>query len=688
MFVNDRSSFTSCEFYDNTAQNFGGAIHITGTRSSISVLDGIFVKNTAVTLGGGAIYSNSHYSNVFISSSTFTHNTASYCSVLDVDEYYHFNVSIIDSVFTSNTATGTLLGGGVACIRNASVTIRGSTYRNNHALLHGGVFHMDESHVLVDECSFLNNSATANGGVFYTYLHRSAYEVRRSEFSYNSAGEDGGVLYIGRVNSRVTNSQCVFTYNEASDRGGVAAMIGSSLYIDVNRAHIFNNTARLGGIISACNSEVNVGAGELFMSADPVYSFCTLYDEDTINYSGNITPTHITSAELTLTADGSNILSAKSFSESLYYTTFVIVSSRLMSESLISNKISSNIQVEFGDSAFSTILSTSPVSFYSPSNTCREINTVLETLTIPSTVSQYSNIISAASSNSIQNDNSTVPLIEYSSSPPMNTLSSMIITSSLAATTDLEITENYILSTSSISVSYQIVPVSSSSLDLNSLQHGLVTSEKSSLQVTIMETHMYEPLLSSSTFLQPMLSSTSEPIPSLLPSPTTSIKPSLSSKTRVSRVVAETNIVTVSTSVKNKLNTELPSTTSTTSSVSSLKIAVIRSLPPSASGSLNPHLPLLSGHIASSTSLEVEPITNGVSDSDMKLNITMAMVFVIFALLVVLIIFTGVLLVKKLSSKKTENSSNVSLLYDKQVKSVYKFSRSKYMETEMNENDF
>ena len=87
------SSF-SCEFYNNTAQNFGGAIHITGTNSSTSVLDGIFVNNTAVTLGGGAIYSNSRYSNVSISSSTFTHNTASYCSVLDVDEYYHLNVSI------------------------------------------------------------------------------------------------------------------------------------------------------------------------------------------------------------------------------------------------------------------------------------------------------------------------------------------------------------------------------------------------------------------------------------------------------------------------------------------------------------------------------------------------------------------------------------------------------------------
>ena len=55
--------------------------------------------------------------------SKFSHNSASYCSVLDVDEFYHFNVSIRDSVFTLNTTTEQLLGGGVACIRNASIEL-------------------------------------------------------------------------------------------------------------------------------------------------------------------------------------------------------------------------------------------------------------------------------------------------------------------------------------------------------------------------------------------------------------------------------------------------------------------------------------------------------------------------------------------------------------------------------------
>ncbi len=199
-----------------------------------------------------------------------------------MDEFYHFNVSITDSVFTYNMATGRLVGGGVACIRNASISILRSSFQLNQAALHGGIFHIDESDVLVDESVFVNNSASEDGGVFYTYVHLSNYDIRRSEFSYNSAGDDGGVMFIGRVNSRVNISECVFSFNIASGRRGVAALIGSTMYLQLN--NIFNNTAEYGGIISACNSVVMVMEDALFMTPDPVYSFCTLYDGHIVHY--------------------------------------------------------------------------------------------------------------------------------------------------------------------------------------------------------------------------------------------------------------------------------------------------------------------------------------------------------------------------------------------------------------------
>ena len=103
-------------FNNNTASSFGGALYVNGTNSSVSVIDSNFINNTAITEGGEAIYSNGQYANVTLTSSTFHNNSASYCSVLDVDNYNHFSVNLTNSIFTYNTASGQTIGGGVACI--------------------------------------------------------------------------------------------------------------------------------------------------------------------------------------------------------------------------------------------------------------------------------------------------------------------------------------------------------------------------------------------------------------------------------------------------------------------------------------------------------------------------------------------------------------------------------------------
>ena len=203
-----------------------------------------FKNNTAATEGGGAIYSNGQYVNITLTSSTFHNNSASYCSVLDVDNYKHFSVNLTNSIFTYNTASGQTIGGGVACIRNASINIIDSTFKHNFANHHAGVFYIDESQTTVDGSLFINNSAALDGGVFYTYVHASDYIIRRSQFSENMAGDDGGVMLIGRLNCYVST---IFDFNSAGDRGRVVAIIASSMLMEINRTNIFNNTAQFGG---------------------------------------------------------------------------------------------------------------------------------------------------------------------------------------------------------------------------------------------------------------------------------------------------------------------------------------------------------------------------------------------------------------------------------------------------------
>ncbi len=335
-------------FANNIARRYGGCIYMNSVPNiSVIVTECTFINNTATTEGGGAIYSNSRYSNISLVSSRFSYNSASYCSVLDVDEYYHFSVNLTDSVFTHNTATGQLIGGCVACIRNASIDIFRSTFKHNYADLHGGVFYIDESVTSVEESLFVNNSAAVDGGVFYTYVHASSYNIRGSQFTNNSAGDDGGVLFLGRVNSQVSIDESILSWNNAGDRGGVVVIIASSMFIEINRTNIFNNTATFGGMISACNSEVTVLEGELFVSEDPVYTFCTLYDGDVTYFNitstrdlDNIIPTSLPIPNVTIISSQVFQLSSTISSNTVSTAPYLLIASWLVSSS---DTINSNV---------------------------------------------------------------------------------------------------------------------------------------------------------------------------------------------------------------------------------------------------------------------------------------------------------------------------------------------------------
>ena len=275
-------------YVSNTADAFGGAIYVSGENNSIQVTSTTFRNNAAVRESGGAIYSNGRYANVTLTSSTFHNNSASYCGVLSVDNYNHFSVNMTNSIFTYNTASGQTIGGGVACIVNATINIIDNTFKHNFANFHAGVFYIDESHTTVDGSLFINNSAALDGGVFYTYIHASDYIIRRSQFSENTAGHDGGVILIGRLNCYVNIDETIFDFNSAGNRGGVISMVASSLYMEINRTNIFNNTAQFGGVISACNSEVTLRGDSLIVIVDPLLPFCKLY-EGTVQHA-NITP--------------------------------------------------------------------------------------------------------------------------------------------------------------------------------------------------------------------------------------------------------------------------------------------------------------------------------------------------------------------------------------------------------------
>ena len=290
-------TITNTYFNGNRAgssSGHGGAIYYDG--DNITIINSTLVNNRASGGGGGAIYSARRYTIVSLKYNFFSYNMAAYCGVIDVDEFYHHNVNITGNTFTYNRAVGLTAGnngGGVICIRNASMIISDNTFSHNSVVGDAGVMRVDESNVVIEESIFNNNTAGGDGGVFHTYFYPTHYIISRSTFTDNQAGDDGGVMYVGRAGSHVTISQSTFSHNHANKRGGVVAILGSTLHINgVN--NFMNNTAELGNVLSACKSNISfANAGSKFLAfQDPLVPFCTLYDSFNSTSPPTTTPTN------------------------------------------------------------------------------------------------------------------------------------------------------------------------------------------------------------------------------------------------------------------------------------------------------------------------------------------------------------------------------------------------------------
>ena len=259
-------------FVGNTAP-IGGAIYVSGVRgfNLILISNSTFMNNRA-RISGGAIYSDRDQTTITIRNSTFNHNSASACGALDVQGVNHRTMTFDASTFIYNSATSS---GGVMCIRDALIFMENSNFSHNYAGRAAGVLRVRNSTVNIVGSTFDNNAAEGDGGVLASTFHQIRVLVNHSSFINNRAGDDGGAMYVSILGSHVKISTSTASFNEAVRRGGVIFIAGSSL--EVNQTNFINNSADLGEVISACNSEV-ILSDQLSSTIDPVQEVCTHYD--------------------------------------------------------------------------------------------------------------------------------------------------------------------------------------------------------------------------------------------------------------------------------------------------------------------------------------------------------------------------------------------------------------------------
>ena len=225
------------------------------------------------TSTAGQFYFN-QFQNVHVSGMTFQGCN----SALRMNRVSRANVT--DCHFEGNRATnGRYTAGSCLFVEQSSVTISDSNFQNNIANYLGGAVYAVGSTITVS--SSMNTvvpslegpaQTSMEGFSTRTFMHQIISSEEVSSVT-TQAGDDGGVMSIGRLNCFVSIDESLFDFNYAADRGGVIALIASSLFMEINRTNIYNNTAEFGGVMSACNSQVTLLDDSLVVTVDPLLSF-------------------------------------------------------------------------------------------------------------------------------------------------------------------------------------------------------------------------------------------------------------------------------------------------------------------------------------------------------------------------------------------------------------------------------
>ena len=261
----------------------GGCIY---SENDVKAINCTMSECSAPNGTGGAIYSAAKHmdlnatfeSNIVLSKSTFSHNTAECGGVLYTSGHYDHHMEFIDSTFFFNEASGTnATGSGVGCVGNTTLSITNCIFNNNVAETVGGVLDLSFSSITIEHSSFSQNSADENGGVFHGQNYSTNFTIAHTLMDHNSAG-NGGVFYVRRSNSNINITDSKLIGNSAGNQGGIMDIRGVTLTMDMDTVIAENTAGSSGNVISACVSQIT--AYGLEARLDPVYPlYCSIYNE-------------------------------------------------------------------------------------------------------------------------------------------------------------------------------------------------------------------------------------------------------------------------------------------------------------------------------------------------------------------------------------------------------------------------
>ena len=213
-------SVEGINFHDGEAYN-GGAIYVANDYvalvlrgGSLTVLDSNFTSNEASGAdygSGGAIYAEG---SLTVNNSSFEDSTAVLnggAIYVHGGDYANDETNIVDSEFIDNQADAR---GGAISIYDSPMTVTNSLFEGNDSGFMGGAIHAYGTLVVEDNSRFYDNYTETYGGAIYS---DGIAEVLDSEFTGNRSYGDGGAIYADLT---LYVSDSTFADNYAAVYGG------------------------------------------------------------------------------------------------------------------------------------------------------------------------------------------------------------------------------------------------------------------------------------------------------------------------------------------------------------------------------------------------------------------------------------------------------------------------------------
>ena len=251
-----------------------------------------FIPYHATLRVGGAIIAK--HSRLVINNSDFQHNMADIGGV--IYSVHQSNISITNSNFTDNSANFVSpyhycsCGGGVLQSDNSSsIYISNSQFRGNSASSSGGVVsavnsrgvHSDISIAITNNSTFTGNSAGRVGGVMSVDSRDTSNSNVTLTISNcdnimnNRADYDGGVVSVyyesSNSNMTLTFNDCDIMNNNADSYGGVLSVYSSdtsnlNMTLTISDCDIMNNNAVFGGVVSVHSYDSSDDSEEIIIT--------------------------------------------------------------------------------------------------------------------------------------------------------------------------------------------------------------------------------------------------------------------------------------------------------------------------------------------------------------------------------------------------------------------------------------